>query len=198
MDLAGHKVILASGSPRRRELLAGLDIDFTVDTGNTFEEFIDPSTPHRRIPEEMSIGKSRGFHRPLVPGEILITSDTLVLCGEEVLGKPHSRDEAIAMLRLLSGRSHEVITAVSFRALNPDGSESFETRSDVAKVHFKPLTDSEIEYYVDNFKPFDKAGAYAIQEWIGYVAIDRIEGSFYTIMGFPTHLVAEMLSRFVG
>jgi len=198
MDLNGHKVILASGSPRRRELLTGLNIDFTVDTGNTFEEYIDPSIPHRRIPEVMAEGKSAGFHRPLEQGEILITSDTLVLCGDEVLGKPHGREDAVKMLRLLSGRDHEVITAVTLRALNPDSSERSETRSDVAKVHFKPLTDAEIDYYVDNFKPFDKAGAYAIQEWIGYVAIDRIEGSFYTIMGFPTHIVSEMIAVFVG
>lgn len=198
MNLKGHRVILASGSPRRRELLGGLDIDFTVDTGNTFEEYIDPSAAHRRIPELMAEGKSRGFHRPLVPGEILITSDTLVLCGDEVLGKPRGRDDALRMLRLLSGREHEVITAVAFRAVDEEGIERMETCSDIAKVHFKQLSDAQIEYYVDNFKPFDKAGAYGIQEWIGYVGIDRIEGSFYTIMGFPTHLVYELLAVFVG
>lgn len=198
MDLKGNRVILASGSPRRRELLAGLNIDFTVDTANTFEEYIDPSTPHREIPERMAEGKSRGFHRPLEQGEILITSDTLVLCGEEVMGKPKDRVDAIRMLKLLSGRDHEVITAVTFRALNPDGSERFETRSDVATVHFKDLTDAEIAYYVDNCRPFDKAGAYGIQEWIGYIGIDKIDGSFYTIMGFPIHLVYELLAVFVG
>ncbi len=190
MDLKGKKLILASGSPRRRELLASLNIDFEVDTRNNFEEKFDPSTPHREICSVLSEGKSYGFHRALSEDEILLTSDTLVLCGEEVLGKPHSREEAVNMLRLLSDCWHEVITAVTVRTV--DGCE---TRRDIARVHFKPLTDAEIDYYIDNFKPFDKAGGYGIQEWIGYIGIDRIEGSFYTIMGLPVHLVYEMLEQ---
>ena len=115
MDIKGKKIILGSNSPRRKELLGGLDIDFTVDTGNTFEEVYDPSTPHERIPEVLSEGKSYGFHRELADDEVLITSDTLVLCGDRVMGKPHSREEAIDMLRCLSGREHKVITAVTIR-----------------------------------------------------------------------------------
>ena len=193
MDTKGKKIILASNSPRRKELLGGLDIEFTVDTGNTFEEVYDPATPHERIPEVLSEGKSYGFHRALEANEILITSDTLVLCGERVMGKPHSREEAIDMLRCLSGREHKVITAITLR----DCGRST-TTSDTAVVYFKELTDNEIEYYVDQYKPFDKAGAYGIQEWIGYAGIGRIEGSYFTIMGLPVHLVYKELLNFIG
>lgn len=193
MDTKGKKIILGSNSPRRRELLAGLDIEFTVDTGNNFEETYDPSTPHEMIPEVLSKGKSEGFHRQLERDEILITSDTLVLCGDKVMGKPHSREEAFEMLKLLSGREHKVITAVTVRDFNRTS-----TTSDTAIVHFKELSDSEINYYIDTFKPFDKAGAYGIQEWIGYIGIGRIEGSYFTIMGFPVHLVYQELINFIG
>ena len=193
MDIKGKKIILGSNSPRRRELLAGLDIDFQVDTGNTFEEIYDPETPQERIPEVLSEGKSYGFHRPLENDEILITSDTLVLCGERVMGKPRSREEAIDMIHHLSGRDHKVITAITLR-----DSACCRTLSDTALVHFRNLTDREIEYYVDKYRPFDKAGAYGIQEWIGYVGIDRIEGSYFTIMGLPVHLVYQELVKLIG
>ena len=193
MDLNGKKIILASNSPRRKELLAGLDICFEVDTRNNFEEVYDPSTPHERIPEVLSEGKSYGFHRELAEDEILITSDTLVLCADRVMGKPHSREEAFDMLRFLSGREHKVITAISVRDVN-----QCRTSSDTAIVRFKELTDNEIWYYIDNYKPFDKAGAYGIQEWIGYIGIGQIEGSFFTIMGLPVHLVYKELLGFIS
>lgn len=193
MDIKGKKIILGSNSPRRKELLAGLDIEFTVDTGNTFEEVYDPATPHERIPEVLSEGKSYGFHRPLAEGEVLITSDTLVLCEDRVMGKPRSREEAFDMLRFLSGKEHKVITAITVR-----DSQRCKTSSDTAIVFFKELSDNEIEYYVDTFKPFDKAGAYGIQEWIGYIGIGKIEGSFFTIMGLPVHLVYQELLNFIG
>lgn len=193
MDIKGKKIILGSNSPRRKELLGGLDIDFTVDTGNTFEEVYDPSTPHERIPEVLSEGKSYGFHRELADDEVLITSDTLVLCGDRVMGKPHSREEAIDMLSCLSGREHKVITAVTIR-----DSRRCKTTADTALVYFKELTDNEIEYYIDQYRPFDKAGAYGIQEWIGYIGIDKIEGSYFTIMGLPVHLVYKELLNFIG
>lgn len=193
MNTKGKKIILGSNSPRRRELLGGLDIEFTVDTGNTFEEVYDPATPHERIPEVLSEGKSDGFHRALEANEILITSDTLVLCGDRVMGKPHSREEAIDMLRCLSGREHKVITAITLRDCG-----RCTTTSDTAVVYFKELTDNEIEYYIDQYKPFDKAGAYGIQEWIGYAGIGRIEGSYFTIMGLPVHLVYKELLNFIG
>ena len=193
MNTKGKRIILGSNSPRRKELLAGLDIDFLVDTGNTFEEIYSPDTPQEHIPEVLSEGKSYGFHRPLEDGEILITSDTLVLCEGRVMGKPHSHDEAADMLRHLSGREHKVITAVTLR-----DKDRCLTSSDTAIVHFKELSHSEIEYYIETYKPFDKAGAYGIQEWIGYIGIDRIEGSYFTIMGLPVHLVYEELIKFIG
>lgn len=192
MDLHGKKIILGSNSPRRKELLAGLSIDFTVDTGNNFKETFDPGTPHMQVPVLMSEGKSAGFHRPLEEDEILITSDTMVLCGTEILGKPADKAEAFRMLRLLSGRDHQVVTAVTLR-----DARKMETVSDTAHVWFRELTDAEIEWYIDRYKPFDKAGAYGIQEWIGYIGITRIDGSFYTIMGFPVHVVYYMLHRFI-
>ena len=193
MDLKDKKIILASNSPRRKELLAGLDVSFEVDTKNNFEEVYDPSTPHEKIPEILSEGKSYGFHRDLTPEEILITSDTLVLCEDRVMGKPHSREDAYDMLRFLSGKEHKVITAITLR----DHSRC-RTSSDTAIVRFKELTDKEIWYYIDNFKPFDKAGAYGIQEWIGYIGIGQIEGSFFTIMGLPVHLVYKELLEFIS
>ena len=192
MDIKDKKIILASASPRRKELLAGLCIDFEVDIRNKFEEVFSPDTPHEKIPEVLSEGKSYGFHRELAGDEILITSDTLVLCGDHVMGKPHSREEAFNMLRLLSGRTHKVITAITLR-----DSLHASTLSDTAIVHFKELSDSEIYYYIDKFKPFDKAGAYGIQEWIGYIGINKIEGSYFTIMGLPVHLVYQELLKFI-
>ena len=192
MDIGSKKIILGSASPRRKELLAGLGFDFTVDTANNFEEVYSPQTPHERIPEVLSEGKSHGFHRELEDNEILITSDTLVLCEDHVMGKPHSREEAYRMLKLLSGRSHKVITAVTIRDCS-----NISTSSDTAVVYFKELTDSEIYYYIDTFKPYDKAGAYGIQEWIGYIGIEKIEGSYFTIMGFPVHLVYQELQKFI-
>ncbi len=193
MDLKEKKIIiLASASPRRRELLSGMDVEFTVDTRNDFDEVYSDDTPQEQIPSVLSQGKSYGFHRDLAEGEILITSDTLVLCADRVMGKPHSREEAVDMLRFLSGREHKVITAVTIR-----DNKKCRTSSDTAIVHFKSLSENEIIYYVDRYKPFDKAGAYGIQEWIGYVGIDRIEGSYFTIMGLPVHLVYSELQYFL-
>lgn len=185
-------IILGSASPRRRELLSGLGIEFEVDTRNSFEETYGPDTPHREIPLLMSVGKSHGFHRPLGENEILITADTLVLCGDEVLGKPHGREDAVRMLHLLSGRTHEVITGVTIR-----DSRREETFSDNCLVHFAPLSDEEIGWYIDKYKPFDKAGSYGVQEWIGYAAITGISGSYFTVMGLPVHLVYQELKKFL-
>lgn len=186
------RIILASGSPRRKELLSGLGYDFTVDTENSFIEQTDPTIPHEQIPVMMSIGKSHGFHRALKDDEVLITSDTMVLLDNIIMGKPHSRQEAYEMLKALSGRTHNVITAVTIR-----DSVREETFSDTTSVTFKELTDDEINSYIDNCKPFDKAGSYAVQEWIGYAAITKIDGSFYNVMGFPTHRVYEALNNFL-
>ena len=183
-------IILASGSPRRRELLAGLDVDFEVDITNNFKEYFDASVSACEIPVLMSEGKSDGFHRPLEAGEILITSDTVVIIDGKVLGKPHGREEAVEMLKTLSGRTHEVVTAVTVRTC--EGKETF---TDSTLVTFAPLDDGEIAHYIDKYRPYDKAGSYGVQEWIGYVAITRLEGSFYNVMGFPVHKVWEHLKK---
>ena len=192
MDTGGKRIILASNSPRRRELLAALGLEFTVDTGTSFVEEYTPDTPHTKVPELMSRGKSLGFHRPLEEDELLVTSDTMVLCGTEILGKPLDKADAVRMLRMLSGREHQVITAVTIR-----DSKREKTFSVTSNVFFKELSDNEIDYYIENYKPFDKAGAYGIQEWIGYIGITGIEGSFYNVMGFPTQRFFDELQDFI-
>jgi septum formation protein len=198
MDLHGKHIILGSGSPRRRELLKGLDIDFEVDTRNHFEERFSPDTPYDQVPRLMAEGKSNGFHRPLKEDEILITADTMVILPAsvdkpgEILGKPKDREDAVRMLKDLSGREHHVTTAVTLRDCHK--SHTFEVTTE---VWFKALTDEEIAYYVDTYKPFDKAGAYAIQEWIGHIGITRIEGSYFNVVGFPVQRVYEALQHFL-
>lgn len=192
MDLKGKRLVLASGSPRRKEILEGAGIEFTVDANTDFTEQYAPDTPAESIPALMSKGKSEGFHREIAEDEILLTSDTMVICDGIPMGKPHSREDAVGMLHRLSGKCHSVVTAITLR-----DKHHCETVSDKAYVHFKKLTDSEIDYYVDNYHPYDKAGAYAIQEWIGYIGITKIDGSFFTIMGLPVHLVYQELGKFV-
>lgn len=193
MELFGKKIILGSNSPRRRDLLGGLDVPFTVDTGNTFEESIDPDIAPAMVPVLMSKGKSHGFHRNLEKGEILITADTVVIIDGKVIGKPHSREDAEDMLRSLSGHTHEVVTAVTVR-----DSEHEETLTDSTLVTFRELTAQEIDYYLKKYEPYDKAGAYGVQEWIGYVAIASIQGSFYNVMGFPVHKVYAEIIKFAS
>ena len=198
MNLNGWQIILGSNSPRRRELLKGLDIDFEVDTGNNFQEHFGPEVPYDQVPRLMSEGKSLGFHRPLKEKEILITADTMVILPPdgnrpgEILGKPKDREDAIRMLRDLSGREHHVTTAVTLRS-----TQRQETFDVTTEVWFKALSDEEITYYVDTYKPFDKAGAYAIQEWIGHIGITRIEGSYFNVVGFPVQRVYEHLRKFL-
>ena len=197
MDLHGKHIILGSNSPRRRELLKGLDVDFEVDTGNNFQEHFGADVPYDQVPRLMAEGKSQGFHRPLEENEILITADTMVIlpadAGKpgEILGKPKDREDACRMLRGLSGREHHVTTAVTIR--DARRSHTFDVTT---QVWFKELTDEEITYYVDTYKPFDKAGAYAIQEWIGHIGITRIEGSYFNVVGFPVQRVYEALRAF--
>ena len=197
MDLKGKRIILASGSPRRRELLKGLDIDFEVDTRNSFEESFSADTPADQVPVLMAEGKSAGFHRPLADDEILITADTMVILPPfngrpgEILGKPKDAEDAARMLRDLSGREHHVTTAVTIRS-----NFRKDTFTTTTEVWFKKLSEEEIAYYIDNYKPFDKAGAYAIQEWIGHIGITRIEGSYFNVVGFPVQRVWEHLQSF--
>ena len=198
MDLHGKHIILGSNSPRRRELLKGLDIEFEVDTRNNFEESFGPDTPYDEVPRLMAEGKSHGFHRPLEEDEILITADTMVILPAsegkpgEILGKPKDREDACRMLRDLSGREHHVTTAVTLRDAHRE--KTFDVTTE---VWFKELSPEEIDYYVDTYKPYDKAGAYAIQEWIGHVGITRIEGSYFNVVGFPVQRVYEALKAFL-
>ena len=190
MKECSERIILGSGSPRRRELLAGLGVEFTVDTGNTFEESVPEGIDPCDVPLLMSKGKSHGFHRPLEDDELLITADTVVVIDGKVLGKPHSREEAVAMLHTLSGRPHQVISGVTFRSNSKEKSIT-----DTTLVYVSPLSDEEIDYYIDTCKPFDKAGGYGIQEWLGYASMGHIEGSIYNVMGFPVHRVWQLLKE---
>lgn len=148
---------------------------------------------HTRIPQYLAIGKSHGFHRPLSENEILITADTMVLCGNGIMGKPKSRTEAIAMLKELQDNRHTVLTGVCIRS---DAKERAFTCS--STVWFSKLTNEEIEYYIDSYKPYDKAGSYGVQEWIGYVAIKGIEGSYFNVMGLPVQRLYTELKKFVN
>ena len=189
--LSGRKIILASASPRRRELLAGLGVQFTVDTRNTFEEIAPEGLPYSLYPEYMAKGKSHGFHRDLLPDEILVTADTMVLCSDEIMGKPTDRADAIRMVQKLQNNRHSVLTGVCIRSLEKE--VCFTASTD---VFFDELSQEEIEYYVDTYRPFDKAGAYGVQEWVGYAGIRRIEGSYFNVVGLPVQMLYQKLKEF--
>lgn len=190
--LKDRKLILGSASPRRKELLAGLGVPFTVDANSNVKEEYDPKTMAEDVPGVLAVLKSDGFHRKLEDDEILITADTVVICGDHVLGKPADRVEAIGMLKLLSGRTHMVVTGVCIRS-----NREKHVFSASSEVTFRVLTDEEICYYVDNFSPYDKAGGYGIQEWIGYAGITGISGSYFNVMGLPVQKLYVELSDFL-
>jgi septum formation protein len=191
LDLKGNRLILASKSPRRHELMKGLGIPFEVRTKEVDESF-DPSLSGAEIPVYLAEKKAEAFLPELASDEILVTSDTVVWLGDRVFNKPENRHEAIEMISTLSGRSHEVITAVCLASKKKRLVES-----ETTTVHFGELDAEAVAWYVDRYRPFDKAGAYGIQEWIGYVGIERIEGSFYNVMGFPTRLFYLELEKFL-
>ena len=186
--LDDYQIILGSQSPRRVELLRGLDLPFEQIRLEGVDESYPTDLPLEEIPLYIARVKAEAYRPLLGERTLLITADTLVLIGDKVLGKPRDAAEAKAMLRELSGQKHTVTTGVVL--MTAERSVAF---SDTATVEFLPLTDEEIDYYVTRYQPLDKAGAYGIQEWIGYRAIRRIEGSFYTVMGLPVHLVGEQL-----
>lgn len=179
----GKRYVLASGSPRRHELLAMLNVDFRIDTSRPVDEKVPPTLPADQVPAYLSRLKAEPYMADLAPDEVLITADTVVVLDNKVIGKPADAADARRILRSLAGRTHRVITGVSIG--RPDG--SLETFTDMTEVDFDPLSEEEINYYVDNYKPFDKAGAYGIQEWIGAAAVKGIRGSFYNVMGLPIH-----------
>ena len=186
-----YKVILASNSPRRKELLGGLGIDFEVRTLSDIDESYPDSLKGEDIPMFISGKKAETYKQGMADDEMIITADTIVYDNGQVLGKPKDRGEAMQMLRKLSGHAHEVITGVSI--VTKEKTVQFASTS---KVTFAMLTDEEIAYYVDTYKPYDKAGAYGIQEWIGYVAVTRIEGSYFNVMGLPIQRLYTELKQF--
>ena len=190
-NLKKYQIILASKSPRRQELLRGMGVDFEILTKETPEDY-PADLPLDEVPKYLSLQKSLAFNEDELPADfLLITSDTVVICEGEILGKPKDRDDAERMLRMLSGKTHHVVTGVTVRSA--EKTESFAVRSNVA---FADLDQDEIDYYIEHCQPFDKAGAYGIQEWIGYVGISGLEGSFYNVMGLPTRRLYQVLKSF--
>ncbi len=189
--LEGRRLILASGSPRRRELLGELGLEFTLGQIKDYDETYPASLKYDEIPAYIAEQKSLHYKGELEPGDILITSDTIVAIDGDILGKPKDKSEAIKMLRELSGRTHHVVTGLCIRS-----TQKTVTFSDTCEVTFDILSDEDIEYYIDNFKPFDKAGAYGIQEWIGLSNIKSITGSVYTVIGLPVQQLYKALLTF--
>ena len=185
------KIVLASNSPRRRELLGALEVDFEVRTLDGIKESYPQGLTMTGIPEHISSQKAMAY--ALADDELLITADTIVYLDGEVLGKPANAKEACAMLRRLSGKTHQVIAGVTLRTV--DRSHTF---SCVTEVTFAQLAEEQIKHYVDNYAPFDKAGAYGIQEWIGYVGVTKINGSYYNVMGLPVQRLNQELTAFMN
>lgn len=191
MDWMPHyNIILASKSPRRQQLLKSLGINFSVQTKEV-EEIYPGKLNKEEVPVYLSELKAKPFLNDLIETDLLITADTVVCLGKEVLGKPGDKEEAVKMLEALSGNEHQVITGVCLSSKNKQ--KAFYS---VTNVQFKPLTPQEIEYYISEYKPYDKAGAYGIQEWIGTIGIVHIEGSFYNVMGLPVQKLYAEIQNF--
>lgn len=186
-----HNIILASGSPRRQQFFKDLGLDFEIRLKPVKEEY-PFRLKHFEISDYLAQLKALPFKEELKEGDILITSDTIVWHQNKALGKPLDAQDAFAMLKSLSNTTHEVITSVCFTTTTYE-----KTLNDITKVTFKELTDAEIGYYIEHFKPFDKAGAYGIQEWIGQIGVTKMEGSYFNVMGMPTHLVYKALNGIV-
>ena len=185
--LSKYNIILASGSPRRQQFFKALGLDFEIRLKPVKEEYPKRLT-HFEISDYLAQLKSLPFKDELKSNDILITSDTIVWFNNKALGKPTDAEDAFHIIKALSNATHDVITSVCFTT------ETLQkTVNSITKVTFKDLSDSEINYYIDHFKPFDKAGAYGIQEWIGQIGVTKIEGSYFNVMGLPTHLVYKTL-----
>ena len=184
------EIILGSQSPRRRELMAGLNLPFTAITIDADESY-PASLQAGDIPYYISRAKARAYENQLLPDQLLITADTIVWLDGRMLGKPHDDAEAISMLRALSGKTHQVYTAVTFAQKGKE----LDTIVDRTDVTFAELSDEEIDFYVRQYRPFDKAGAYGVQEWIGYVACSAMNGSYFNVMGLPVHKVYEYIKN---
>lgn len=189
--MAKYKVILSSNSPRRKELFAGLGIDFEVRVISGIDESYPSDIPLKDVPQYIAKEKAAAYD--IATDELVVTADTVVIVDNEILGKPVDEDEARKMLRKLSGRSHEVITGVCLTTCELQ--RSFVVTSEVT---FKKLSEEEIEYYVKNYHPLDKAGAYGIQEWIGYIGVTSLYGSYFNVMGMPVQRIYEELRNTFG
>lgn len=191
MDMNNHVILLASKSPRRQELMQLLDLKFEIPASIEVEETYPSSLPAEKVPEYLSQKKASAYLNILKENEILVTADTVVILGSEILGKPHSEDDAIDMLKKLSGNTHKVVTGVTITS-----SAMQKKFSAITEVDFDILSDEDIRHYVSHYRPLDKAGAYGIQEWIGAVGIKAIRGSFYNVMGLPVHRLYKELRAF--
>ncbi|MDR1681533.1 MAG: Maf family nucleotide pyrophosphatase [Prevotellaceae bacterium] len=188
---AGITLILASGSPRRRQLIEGLDMPVKTESFDAVDEIVPPDLSAFETPAYLARLKSDAF-RPLAANEVLITADTVVVCDGRLLGKPTDREDARAMLQRLSGNRHEVLTGVCLRTV-----AAVRTFTEQTTVVFRPLEAAEIDFYLDRYRPCDKAGAYGAQEWMGFVGIERIEGSYFNVMGLPLHRLYEELKALI-
>lgn len=189
-NLKQYKIVLCSNSPRRKELMRGLGLDFQTRVIDGIDESYDKSLPGEDIAKIISEKKAESYKATMSPDELIITADTIVYVDGEVLGKPQDRLDAIRMLKMLSGKSHDVITGVCIQTQTKSTSFSVKT-----KVTFAQMTDDEINFYIDNHKPYDKAGAYGIQEWIGYIGVESIEGSYFNVMGLPVQKLYSVLKN---
>lgn len=187
-NLKKYRLVLASNSPRRRELLAGLGLDFDVRVLHNVDESYPSTLPVEEIAGYISAKKAAAYRQTMATDELLVTADTVVVCGNEVMGKPQDAAEARRMLRRLSGRSHQVVTGVCLTTQEVQRSFSVTT-----EVSFKELSEEEIFYYVERYQPMDKAGAYGIQEWIGYIGCTGLKGSYYNVMGLPVQRIYQEL-----
>ena len=190
MMMKDKKIILASNSPRRRELLAGLDIAFEVRVLPGIEESYPEGLSAALTAEYIADEKARAYEGSIAEDEVVITADTIVVVDNEILGKPQDAEDACRMLRKISGRTHQVITGVCL--MSAGKKRTFSVSTDVT---FKELTAEEIDYYVENYRPFDKAGAYGIQEWIGYVGVTNLSGSYFNVMGLPVQRIYSELQK---
>ena len=190
--LKDYRLILASASPRRRELLAACDLDFVLADKFECEECYPAELEADKVAEYLSQLKSNAYPHALEEKDILLTADTVVILGDKILGKPHSEEEAVEMISSLSGATHKVVTGVTLRTAKQTISFSAESL-----VSFRTLEAEEVRYYVEKYRPLDKAGAYGIQEWIGYIGIEGIEGSFYNVMGLPVQRLYSALKELI-
>lgn len=193
MNNIGYNIILASNSPRRKELLAGLGVEFDVRLIDGIDETYPSDIESHDVAEYIAKKKADAYKQSIASNELIITADTVVILDGEIFGKPSNADDAYNMLQKLSGKTHQVITGVCLLTKNEQ--RVFRVKTDVT---FKELEMEEIKYYVDNYKPFDKAGAYGIQEWIGYIGVTSLNGSYFNVVGFPVQRIYTELQKFAS